>query len=346
MPRPPLANPLRGLPRLRGTILGTGAAFYLFVSLIVLNVLQTLSLPLYLINRPKFRRFNRWCADSWWGWCVTLSRVLHGARVVTSGADVPAGENAILVVNHQQMADITTLMALARTKGRLGDLKWFVKDPMKYVPGVGWGMLFLGCVFVKRDWASDEAHVRRSFSRLLDERLPFWLIQFSEGTRITREKAARSRVYALRQGIAPTEHVLLPRTKGFVASVQGLRRTNASIYDLTIAYERGVPTLWQHICGQVPRVHLHVRRYEMSALPDSAEDLSDWLMARFHEKDHLLDHFYKQGAFPELHPPPLELPPAPEPSQPPAPAPPAPAPRRAKRRKASSSSQAGARLTT
>ena len=61
------------------------------------------------------------------------------------------------------MADITFLMDFAYRKGRLGDMKWMVKDIIKYVPGVGWGMLFLDCIFVKRDWTTDKESIRKTF---------------------------------------------------------------------------------------------------------------------------------------------------------------------------------------
>ena len=114
-----------------------------------------------------FRRFNRGAADLWWGWCVSISKTLHGVNLVITGDEVPAQENAVVVCNHQDMADITFLMVYARTKGRLGDMKYLVKDALKYVPGVGWGMLFLDCVFVKRDWAKDQKTIRRTFACLL-----------------------------------------------------------------------------------------------------------------------------------------------------------------------------------
>jgi hypothetical protein len=121
---------------------------------------------------------------------------------------------------------------------------------------------------------------------------------FAEGTRVRPEKIARSREYAEKQGMKPLEHVLIPRTKGFVASVQSLRGHVDAVYDLTIGYVGGVPTLRQWIKGYVRKVHLDVRRYGIDALPEDGEALSDWLIKRFEEKDRLLDSFYSNGVFP------------------------------------------------
>ena len=129
--------------------------------------------------------------------------------------------------------------------------------------------------------------------------MPLWLISFSEGTRLTPGKLERSREIALDKGLEPFRHVLPPRTRGFVASVEGLRGHLDSVYDVTIGYVDGVPTLRQFIQGYVGRAHLHVRRFAVSELPERADDLVDWLRQRFREKDALLDSFYRHGVFPQ-----------------------------------------------
>ena len=56
--------------------------------------------------------------------------------------------------------------------------------------------------------------------------------------------------------------MLIPRTKGFVASVEGLGDHLNAVYDFTIGYVDGVPSLWQYITGRVKQIHIHVRRFE------------------------------------------------------------------------------------
>ena len=297
MPQQPLTSSRRG-ERLRTVAVALPVTVVGFVSLLAFNVLQLLSLALLPLSRTTFRRFNRWCADTWWGWCVSTARRLNGTELVVSGDVVPPRENAIVVANHQQMPDITTIMTFARTKDRLGDLKFFVKKALKWVPGVGWGMQFINCLFVDRDWTSDRETIRRTFATLVEEQIPTWLVTFVEGTRATPEKIAHSQAFARERGLAVLEHVLLPRTKGFVAAVRGLGDHVAAVYDLTIGYAEGVPTLWQYIRGSVRRIHLHVRRFPVEDLPRPEEEIGSWLHQRFAEKDQLLDHFYATGSFP------------------------------------------------
>jgi len=295
MPLEPLidrAGPLNKLGRwLRAAPFAVGG----FVSLIGFNVLQTLSLALKPVSRRTFRRVNRWFANTWWGGCVISAERVNGTRLVISGTDVPERENALVIANHQQMPDILAIMAYARRKRRLGDLKFFVKRAIKWVPGVGWGMQFIDCVFVDRDWTADRRKIERTFHRLVTDRVPMWLVSFVEGTRITKEKLARSQEYARANGLDVLHHVLVPRSKGFVASVQGLGSHITAVYDLTIAYVDGVPTLGHFVSGAVRRIHLHVRRFPVEQLE---HDLQAWLHERFLEKDRLLDHFYTHGVFP------------------------------------------------
>ena len=298
MPLPPLPEPDSRLARLKGLVSGSIASAFLFTTLIAFNGLQTVSLIIKLFSPGAFRRVNRGLARIWWGWCALGAEKIYGMTWVMSGDEVPKRENAIVVLNHQEMADIPVIFSFARAKERIGDLKWFVKDILKYVPGVGWGMLFLDCPFIKRNWTADRDYIHRVFRNILEYNVPIWLMTFAEGTRVRPDKIAQSREYAEKRGLTPLEHVLIPRTKGFVASVQALRGHVDAVYDLTIGYVGGVPTLWQWTKGYVRKVHLDVRRYAIETIPEDGEALSDWLIKRFEEKDRLLDYYYRNSIFP------------------------------------------------
>lgn len=297
MPLPPLVNKASTGARALRLLRAAPALLWLALTLLLGNLIQLISLSLLPLSRSLFRRVNREIADLWWGLCVAVGRSWHGVQVVYSGDDPPPRENVVLVANHQDMADITFLMFLAHRKKRLGDMKWFVKRQLKWVPGVGWGMQFLDCLFVARDWARDATLVERTFSRIIRGKVPLWLISFSEGTRITPKKLNAAQAFARERGLPVPKHVLIPRTRGFVASVQGLRGHVDAVYDVTIGYVGGVPTLLQYMLGLVRIAHIHVRRFPLVELPSTDDELAAWLSGRFVEKDRLLDGFYRNGTF-------------------------------------------------
>ncbi len=271
---------------------------FLVILLIFINFLQVLSLLFYPVSRRLVRTINTTMANFWWGACVLVARWINGTRILVKGDELPVGENAILIANHQEMPDITVVMDLALRKRRLGHLKFFVKNQLKRVPGVGWGMYLLGFPFLKRNWTSDRDSILRTFRRLIEGEAPMWLVIFPEGTRIRPHKLERAIAFARERGFAEPRHLLLPRPKGFIAAVQSLRGHATAVYDLTIGYEEGVSNLGQYITGAVDRVHLHVRRFPMEELPETDEELAAWLRQRWIEKDERLEEFYRTGEFP------------------------------------------------
>jgi len=162
-----------------------------------------------------------------------------------------------------------------------------VKDVLKYIPGIGWGMLFLDCLFVKRNWHSDKSKIHGLFNKFHREKIPAWTMIFPEGTRFTPAKLERSHKIAERKGLPVTKKVLLPRTKGFTASVEGLKGHTPAIYDVTIKYDQ-VPSISQFICGGPRTVDVTVKRFSLDQLVNDRIDLEAWLYQQFASKDAIL----------------------------------------------------------
>jgi 1-acyl-sn-glycerol-3-phosphate acyltransferase len=302
MPLPPLPDPKSIGRRIQSLSIAIPTVAYLGTTLLAGITVQSAAVAVRPFSRAAFRKVNRWAADTWWGICVSEGERLYDVRLVLTGDEIPMRENSIVVINHQSMSDITFLMSFARSKDRLGDMKWFVKKNIKYVPGVGWGLLFLDNFFVERSWTEDRASIESTFKRILEDDIPIWLLTFPEGTRVSEKKVQGARAYAKAKNLEPLSHLLIPRTKGFAASVQGLRSHIDAVYDLTLGYEKGVPTLWQYIKGYAPQAHMHVRRFPIQDLPEDTDALSQWLHERFRVKDALLSSFYEKGAFPSDSP--------------------------------------------
>jgi len=277
--------------------LSTGALSFVYL-VGILNPIQMLSVLVRPFSKRAFRTINRWCARSVWGLWVVMAERQNGIVFRFTGDALPREENSLLLPNHQSMADVLVVLAHGWRMARLGDMKWFVKDVVKWVPGPGWGMKFLDCIFLKRNWDQDRTEIERLFGKFKEEDIPICLVSFLEGTRKTPEKHAESRAFAESRGMYVPEHTMVPRTKGFVATMIGLRAALDSVQDLIIAYPEGVPSLLDCFVGRPRRIDIHVRRYPVESLPSDEAGLTEWVRARFREKDALLAEHAEKGVFP------------------------------------------------
>lgn len=220
-------------------------------------------------------------------------------------------------------------------KGRLGSLKFFAKDVTKHIPGFGWGnqkklfqklffsmkhyfinlkksktgMYLLDFVFLKRNWNQDISAINQTFHNLRVNGFPYWIISHLEGTRINPKKLKESQTFAKQKGLPILDNVLVPRTKGFVATVQGLRNNSANaVYDVTIIYLDSKTGDCSHkvkgpsffsLAFRSPQssVHMYIRRFEISTLPTSEEELTKWCFKVWEEKNDLIKYFQQHKTF-------------------------------------------------
>jgi 1-acyl-sn-glycerol-3-phosphate acyltransferase len=283
-----------------GSILvGLANSAFLGVTIISTNVLQSASLIFRPFSQGLFRRCVYGLAAGWFSHFVWVLEKLNRYRIVWTGTIPPPGERCIVFANHQTMVDVPLILALAKRRDGLRGFKCFAKKSLKYLPGIGWGMWWLDFPLVKRNWEKDRDHIAEVFATLRTLPGSLWFTSFVEGTRKTPAKHSASRAYAEKIGDRPFEHVMYPRTRGFVASVGAMRDQLDAVYDVTLAYPDGVPSLWQVACHRSREAHVHVRRFPIDALPRDEKALAQWLVDRFRVKDAMLDRFVREGILDE-----------------------------------------------
>jgi 1-acyl-sn-glycerol-3-phosphate acyltransferase len=161
---------------------------------------------------------------------------------------------------------------------------------------VGWGLFFVDSVFLKRDWYADKEFIIETFSKYQRNQSPMWLMIFPEGTRQTPAKLKRSIKFAQKRKLPIMNNVMIPRTKGFIASVQNLREYVTAVYDVTIGYaNRPPPRLLGFFLGGQQDVYLFARRFSPDQLPETEKELSRWLMERFQRKNKRLEQLDQEG---------------------------------------------------
>lgn len=275
-------------------LVAIGAIFLILLSLLLFPFFW-----LFGAKRAHYVLIN-YLADYYWVFMMWMVEIAGGTRFAFYGDQVPMRETALVIANHQSYSDWLSIFALSMRKGRMGTQKFFAKDVIRYIPGFGWGIWLLGSVFLSRNWQKDMKIIHDMFAHLNYLNCGFWLTLFAEGTRLTPEKLAESQAFAKKNDRTPLNHCLMPRTKGFVATVKGLQYTLDSVYDFTIGYEsEQPPAIWDlmSFINRGPTVHVFVKRYSLEELPTDDNELSNWCFTLFEEKDKRLQYFMKNGKF-------------------------------------------------
>ena len=225
-------------------------------------------------------------AESVWQAIQNIFEQDNHANVIFAGDELPKGESAIVIANHVEWTDFYLIQHLAVKAGMLGRCRWFAKRELRFVPFLGWGLWAMGMPLVSRKWTQDKHEMDRVFHGVVARKWPMCmyftmepttfadflcpgLIAYSEGTRFTPEKHAEAVAWCKEHQRPVPKHLLYPRTKGFVATVQTLRKAShvKAVYDVTIAYAKGskfmsppsfVQTVNRKNVGDEWKIYVHV----------------------------------------------------------------------------------------
>ncbi|KAJ2617368.1 hypothetical protein H4S08_000336 [Coemansia sp. RSA 1365] len=297
----------------------------------VMNMCQFAVSPWLRLLSPRADRMFNQQVERWF--CTTLltatslwaptELVLTGDRALIDGSSdaaianinnlsnwfVPAMKNGCMMIsNHQTYFDWIIIWILSYFVRCHGFMKIILKAELKNVPLFGWGMRFLDFIFLKRKWADDKRTFADHMQRIVEHDDPAWLLIFPEGTVICDKRTAISNKYAEKMGLRQPKHTLLPRVSGSRVCLSHLRQRIEYIYDLTIGYEGlksgdipeneyGLVSMYGK-CVYPRQIHIHVKRYPVSEIPDDEEGFSQWMYNVFVEKDKRMSKFYKLGRFP------------------------------------------------
>lgn len=251
---------------------------------------------IYLLAYSHWSQFT-FVAQWWSNSDVTL--VLHDA----GDKDFIGKEHSIVIMNHKYDIDWLMTWILAERMGMLGGTKVFTKSTLKFMPLLGWAWYFSESIFLRRDWQKDQHTLSTSLSRMRDYPDNYWftLLLFCEGTRFTPSKHLLSMQFAEKHNLPILKHHLSPRTKGFVASMNGLKGKIPAVVDLTIAFEKDsvFPSMMNVLRGRPTKAVIYAKRIPLEDIPmDSDEACAEWLQQHYKYKDDMYDYFNENGEFP------------------------------------------------
>jgi 1-acyl-sn-glycerol-3-phosphate acyltransferase len=289
-----------------------------------INASQFLGAPLYLVNRDWYNSWIAFTKQSWglltmtmtqW-WAPTIVRVsgdstMRGQLLQTTDGQLICNfpERMVLIANHQIYTDWLYLWWVGYAAGMHGRIYVVLKESLKRIPVIGWGMQFSQFIFLKRKWEQDKPRMAAHLQKFNNPKDPMWLMMFPEGTNLADSTREASRAWAEKNGIHDMKHTLLPRSTGLQFILQQLRDTVEYVYDCTIAYEgvsRGefaqdIFTVGaSYLGGHPPKsVNMYWRRFRVSAIPlDNATNFELWLRQRWAEKDKFIEDYLRTGRFP------------------------------------------------
>lgn len=216
-------------------------------------------------NRKRLKR--RMDKIIWW-WTSNNRRMIHALGLTDvqvtwhQQAEMSLDNWYLVICNHQSWADILLLQSYLY--GIIPPLKFFTKQQLIWVPGIGQAMYVLGFPYVKRVTkaqikanpelrTADRDNVAAACEGFKNH--PTTILNFIEGTRHTTEKHARQR--------NEYKNLLRPKVGGLGYVLEDMDEHLHRMLDVTIVYPFGVPTFWGFLQGKCPRVDIEVTPHEI-----------------------------------------------------------------------------------
>ena len=204
--------------------------------------------------------------------------------------DVSLDKWYLVISNHQSWTDIILLQSYLY--GKIPPLKFFTKQQLIWVPGIGLAMYVLGFPYVKRVSKAQikaNPNLRNADRDNIAEACkgfknhPTSILNFLEGTRRTSAKQ-------LNQS-SDYKNLLRPKIGGIEYVIKDMGDNLHKLIDVTIVYPDGTPTFWQFVKGECRSVKFVVSHYEIpkEVLVDNdierRSSLAGWIKTLWMQKD-------------------------------------------------------------
>lgn len=206
-------------------------------------------------------------------------------------------ESAVLICNHQSLADHILLAYLARntssallTLPRINFFSWFL---LWTVPTV---KLLLHMAKCDENWELDKPLTDVFFDKVLGSKNPEWIVLFPEVNIWTQNDYNLHRQQSEKFYLPITENILYPRFSSFYNIILTFHNKKvgqfSNLYDVSIVYQRAsgpAPTFLQIFsCLEPITVTIHVKLRSLSRVPIKRKRLERWLEHTWVAKDKLI----------------------------------------------------------
>ncbi|KAM0205434.1 hypothetical protein ACHAPA_009706 [Fusarium lateritium] len=338
-PKPKREHPSgkEGYGTIMQIIRGSLFALYFNTCCLAIFLTQLVGSPLYAVNRDWYYAYMAMTKRSFGLTITSMTQIWGPTTIRISGDESVAGqikqqpnggvqfdfpERLVLIANHQIYTDWLYLwwIAYANSPGMHGHIYIILKESLKRIPFVGWGMQFYGFIFMSRKMASDQPRMAYRLKKLKQRKVdpngksymdPMWLLLFPEGTNLSNNGRRKSAGWAAKNDLKDPEHVMIPRSTGMFFCLNELKGSLDYVYDCTVAYE-GIPRggfgeeyfglVSTYFQGRAPKsVNFYWRRFRLSDMPlDDQEAFNLWLREEWYKKDALMEEYLTTGRFPAM----------------------------------------------
>ena len=295
-----LPAPIRGVIALLLLVLNTLFWCALLFAFSLVKLLLPVRSVRALIDPLLNAIATRWIACNS-GWMILTQRMDWDVEGV---AQLPYAGWYLVNCNHQSWVDIFVLQRVLNQ--RIPMLKFFLKQQLIYVPVIGLAWWALDFPFMRRHSKAalrknpelrgqDRETTRRACENFA--LVPTSVMNFAEGTRFTKQKH--------RAQASPYRHLLKPKAGALALALNAMGEKFHSLVDVTIAYPHGIPTFWQFLCGNAPRVIVRVRVLPIPTEFGAGDYVEDaefrgsfhrWLARQWEEKDAQIDALLQGGS--------------------------------------------------
>jgi len=205
---------------------------------------------------------------------------------------IDPGEGTLVISNHcNSQLDWMNAAELAYCIGTTpSHVKAYMKHIIRYIPIMGWMGVLLGNISLTRSWNKDKSVICNELKdRVLNWPKPTYIAMYPEGTRLTRKKMLEAQQFARKEGLVELRHLLQPRVKGFMLTLQQLRSLGYSqIIDLTSVPSPHAMDFKEICMGKFHTVHAHIKVLKMKDLPENDLEIKTWLRNQWVQKDELI----------------------------------------------------------
>lgn len=181
-------------------------------------------------------------------------------------AELDINKSYLLVSNHQSWTDILILLKVFNLK--IPVFKFFIKKQLLWLPLVGLGAWIMDYPFMERHSkeqiqknpslkGKDFESALRACEKFKDR--PTTIINFSEGTRYTKQKHDRQK--------SPFTNLLRPKAGGSALVFKAIGNTIDKLLDVTIIYPEGRKSAWDFACGKIDQIVIYVNAIPVSEIP-------------------------------------------------------------------------------